>query len=154
SRPALRGLSVDVFPRVETLRFTRHPGGMMRTFMPALFLKEHALMNQEPSLNPHRREAFRISMATAGWAALSLSGAALGTEDEKAKAAGVRAKAEDVRSIESIVAAIYDVISGPPGDRDWDRMRSLFHPGARLIPCLATPQDRERGMTSSRVLTV
>jgi len=41
----------------------------------------------------------------------------------------------DVGSPEQIVAALYDVISGPAGKkRDWDRMRSLFIPGARLIP--------------------
>lgn len=33
------------------------------------------------------------------------------------------------------MAAVYDVISGPAGQkRDWDRFRSLFIPGARLIP--------------------
>lgn len=41
----------------------------------------------------------------------------------------------DVNSIDTIIAAVYDVISGPAGKkRDWDRMRSLFVPGARLIP--------------------
>lgn len=41
----------------------------------------------------------------------------------------------DVASIDSIIAALYDVISGPAGKkRDWDRFRSLFAPGARLIP--------------------
>ncbi len=41
----------------------------------------------------------------------------------------------DVESIEAIIAAAYDVISGPAGKkRDWDRNRSLFFPGARLIP--------------------
>lgn len=41
----------------------------------------------------------------------------------------------DVASIDAIVAALYDVISGPAGEkRDWDRFRSLFIPGARLIP--------------------
>ena len=45
------------------------------------------------------------------------------------------ARASDVASVESIIAAVYDVISGPAGQkRDWDRMRSLFAPGARLIP--------------------
>lgn len=40
----------------------------------------------------------------------------------------------DVASSESIIAALYDVISGPAGqDRDWQRFRSLFAPGARLI---------------------
>lgn len=41
----------------------------------------------------------------------------------------------DVTSIDAIVAALYDVISGPAGQkRDWDRFRGLFAPGARLIP--------------------
>ena len=41
----------------------------------------------------------------------------------------------DVASMDAIMAAVYDVISGPKGQkRDWDRMRSLFVPGARLIP--------------------
>ncbi|MGH7458210.1 MAG: hypothetical protein ACREKN_03885 [Longimicrobiaceae bacterium] len=41
----------------------------------------------------------------------------------------------DVRSIDAIVAALYDVISGRVGEpRDWNRFRSLFHPQARLIP--------------------
>ena len=41
----------------------------------------------------------------------------------------------DVESIDAIIAAAYDVISGPAGTkRDWDRERSLFIPGARLIP--------------------
>jgi len=45
------------------------------------------------------------------------------------------AKTEDVASIDAIIAALYDVISGPAGEkRDWDRMRSLFIPEGRLMP--------------------
>jgi hypothetical protein len=41
----------------------------------------------------------------------------------------------DVASVDAIMAAVYDVISGPAGQpRDWNRFRSLFAPGARLIP--------------------
>lgn len=44
------------------------------------------------------------------------------------------ARPSDVASIESIIAALYDVISGPAGqDRDWNRFRSLFTSSARLI---------------------
>jgi hypothetical protein len=44
----------------------------------------------------------------------------------------------DVKSIDAIVAAAYDGISGPAGKkRDWDRERSLYMPGARLIPLAA-----------------
>jgi hypothetical protein len=42
------------------------------------------------------------------------------------------AKPDDVNSLDSILKAIYDVISGPAGDRDWNRFRSLFVPEARL----------------------
>jgi hypothetical protein len=45
------------------------------------------------------------------------------------------AKPADVKSIDAIVSAIYDVISGPAGKaRDWNRFRSLFIPDARLMP--------------------
>ena len=41
----------------------------------------------------------------------------------------------DVESIDAIIAATYDVISGPASKpRDWERERSLFYPGARLMP--------------------
>ena len=56
----------------------------------------------------------------------------------------IQAKPEDVNSIEAILAATYDVISGPAGKkRDWDRFRSLFYPGARLIPTGKRPNESE-----------
>ena len=54
------------------------------------------------------------------------------------KAAERSVNPADVESIDAIIAAAYDVISGPAGKkRDWDRERSLFFPGARLIPTAA-----------------
>jgi hypothetical protein len=48
------------------------------------------------------------------------------------------AKPADVASPEAILAAAYEVISGPAGHpRDWDRFRSLFVADARLIPTSA-----------------
>jgi hypothetical protein len=45
------------------------------------------------------------------------------------------AKPEDVNSVDAIISAVYNVISGPKGQaRDWNRMRSLLLPSARLIP--------------------
>ena len=39
----------------------------------------------------------------------------------------------DLAEIDRTVLAVYDVISGPPGQkRDFDRMRSLFAPGATM----------------------
>jgi hypothetical protein len=50
------------------------------------------------------------------------------------------ANPSDVESIDAIIAAAYDVISGPAGKkRDWDRERSLFFPGARLMPTATVP---------------
>lgn len=44
-----------------------------------------------------------------------------------------KAKKADVESVDSLMAALYDVISGPAGKaRDWDRFRSLFLPEGRL----------------------
>lgn len=41
----------------------------------------------------------------------------------------------DVASEDAIITALYAVISGPPGQaRDWDRLRSLFAPSARMVP--------------------
>jgi hypothetical protein len=62
------------------------------------------------------------------------------------------AKPADVSSIDAILAALYDVISGPAGQpRDWARMRSLFVPGARLMP--TRPQIGGNG-TALRMLEV
>ncbi|MBZ5522573.1 MAG: hypothetical protein LAP21_10080 [Acidobacteriia bacterium] len=51
------------------------------------------------------------------------------------------ARPGDVDTVEHLLAAVYDVISGPAGQaRDWDRFRSLFYPGvARLIPSGRNP---------------
>jgi hypothetical protein len=49
------------------------------------------------------------------------------------------AKPEDVKSQDAILGAIYDVISGPAGDRDWKRFRSLFLPQARFTHVSAAP---------------
>lgn len=61
------------------------------------------------------------------------------------------AKPEDVGSIDAIITALYDVISGPAGQaRDWDRMRSLFIPGGRLMPTGVRPD----GSVVTRILEV
>ncbi len=45
------------------------------------------------------------------------------------------ADSADVKTLDGIMHAIYDVISGDTSQaRNWDRFRSLFAPGARLIP--------------------
>jgi hypothetical protein len=58
---------------------------------------------------------------------------------------------KDVGSLDSIMKAVYDVISGDAGkERDWDRFRSLFHKDARLIP---SGKNAQTGVIGARVLT-
>lgn len=50
------------------------------------------------------------------------------------------ARPADVASPDAVIAALYDVISGPAGQaRDWDRLRSLFAPTARMVPVVPRP---------------
>jgi hypothetical protein len=57
-------------------------------------------------------------------------------------ASNYQARTADVESVDGIVAALYDVISGPAGKpRDWDRMRSLFAPEGRLMAVGARPDS-------------
>ena len=52
----------------------------------------------------------------------------------------------DVTTIDSIIPVLYATISGPVGaPRQWDRMLSLFHPEARLIPTGCDTAGRCRG---------
>lgn len=58
---------------------------------------------------------------------------------------------KDVASLDSIMKAVYEVISGDAGQkRDWDRFRSLFHKDAKLIP---TGKNAQTGVTGARFLT-
>lgn len=56
----------------------------------------------------------------------------------------------DVASVDAIVAALYDVISGPVGHkRDWNRLRSLFVPGGKMIPVV----PRQEGGYAPRIVS-
>lgn len=57
----------------------------------------------------------------------------------------------DTASVDGVVAALYDTISGPAGKtRDWDRLRALFRPDGRMI----VHGPNKEGGTTTRVLTV
>lgn len=67
------------------------------------------------------------------------------------QAVPAQARAADVNTVDGIVAALYDVISGPAGQpRDWDRMRSLFAADARMVVVGPRPD----GTVALRTLTV
>jgi hypothetical protein len=63
---------------------------------------------------------------------------------------GAPPRPADVASTQAIVNALYDVISGPAGPRNWERFTSLFFPGARLIQSQARPD----GTINHRVFSV
>jgi hypothetical protein len=82
--------------------------------------------------------------------ALALSRPALAQEGQAAAPpAPPAADPGDVESIDAIIAALYDVISGPAGERDWDRFRSLFAPRATMSPMAPRPD----GSMPVRVIT-
>jgi hypothetical protein len=66
------------------------------------------------------------------------------------------AKPKDVKSPKAILNAVYDVISGGKGQaRDWNRMRSLFVPDARLIPAITVAaKDGKPAHVDAVILTI
>lgn len=57
----------------------------------------------------------------------------------------------DVASIDGIIKALYEVISGDAGvKRDWNRFRSLYYPGAKMVP---TGTNQKTGKTIARYLS-
>jgi hypothetical protein len=80
-----------------------------------------------------------LSLTSANRGQNTLRASTMTTEQETQQktepvAAPPQAKPEDVASMDAILAALYDVISGPAGKkRDWNRMRSLFIPEGRLM---------------------
>jgi hypothetical protein len=61
------------------------------------------------------------------------------------------AKPADVATVDGIIAALYDTISGTAGQpRDWDRLRSLFKPEGRMV---VHGPNKEGGM-NTRIMKV
>lgn len=57
----------------------------------------------------------------------------------QADGAGSAPRSSDVATIDGVIAALYESISGPAGARDWDRFYSLMLPGAFLAPSQPRP---------------
>jgi len=91
-----------------------------------------------------------MAVAPASGQATSAAPAASPLSPKGASSPAPEANPADVASIDAILHAAYDTISGPAGkQRDWNRFRSLFAAGARLIPTIPA---QEGGFTT-RVLT-
>jgi hypothetical protein len=49
----------------------------------------------------------------------------------------------DVATVDAILHALYETVSGPVGQpRDWERFRSLFLAGGRLMPIVSIPDEK------------
>lgn len=76
--------------------------------------------------------------------------AAFAAAPSQAQTTSIVARTSDVATIDSIITALYAVISGPVGEpRQWERFTTLFHPDARLVPTRCPGA----GPCSLRVLT-
>lgn len=97
------------------------------------------------------KTSLTTTMAAALWLAICVCASAQNAQPspQAAPATAASAKPGDVDSIEHIVAAVYDVISGPAGPRDWSRFNSLFYAGSRMT---STRRD-DKGEISARVFT-
>ncbi|HXG43696.1 MAG TPA: hypothetical protein VNJ71_02945 [Gemmatimonadales bacterium] len=105
-----------------------------------------------PHRSPWRRPAVAARFALL-LAALAPASARLGAQGRPPGAEPERPAAApaDIASEVAIIQALYEVISGPKGQaRDWNRFRSLFAEGARLIPAGRRPN----GESGLRVLDV
>jgi hypothetical protein len=93
---------------------------------------------------PVRRPGAALLVAAGLFVAVAPADAQVGARST-ADAGVPEARPEDVASIDAILAAVYDAISGPAGEaRDWDRFRSLFLPEARLVPTGRAPDGTVR----------
>jgi hypothetical protein len=93
---------------------------------------------------------FRSTFRTYAVAAAALATVAAAAGAQGTPAAAPAAAPADVQSVDAIIKTLYDVISGPAAQaRDWNRFRSLFAPGARLIPTGRRPD----GTASMRTMT-
>jgi hypothetical protein len=80
----------------------------------------------------------------------AMAGGAL-AQPVEARPASPAAVPADAASIDAVIAALYDTISGPAGKaRDWDRLRALFRPDGKMI----VHGRNKEGVFLTRVLSV
>ena len=92
-----------------------------------------------------RFQALAVAVGLVSVAIVSPSGASAQTAGAATPAPAAAARASDVSSPDAIIGALYASISGGAGEkRNWDRFRSLFVPGARLIPTGGPPGQPAR----------
>ena len=80
--------------------------------------------------------AFRTFSVVVGWGSIwATSVAGQEAQPDPVRVSEIEPLAADVESIDGIVAAFYDVISGPSGEpRQWDRDATLYPPNVQFTP--------------------
>lgn len=98
----------------------------------------------------------KIAMTVCGLTALFATGFAMSQVQKKVHVDRpiIPARLEDVSTIEGIVKASYETISGGAGvPRDWGRDRTLFDPNSRSVAVSVNPKTgavRTHGMTEQQ----
>lgn len=85
-------------------------------------------------LNPNPTPAQQV--VRAAWLGAS--------EKPEAQGKTVEANPSDVATLDGMVKALYEVISGPAGPRNWDRFRSLYHKDAYMAAMGSTPTGEKK----------
>ncbi|MCK5438754.1 MAG: hypothetical protein KAI97_02365 [Gemmatimonadetes bacterium] len=80
--------------------------------------------------------AFRTLSVVVGWGSIwATFVAGQEAQPDPVRVSEIEPLAADVESIDGIVAAFYDVISGPSGEpRQWDRDATLYPPNVQFTP--------------------
>lgn len=92
-----------------------------------------------------RRAVFARSACAGVFAVFVAAGVAAAQQPTGSAGAGPAPDPADVTSIDAIIGALYASISGPVGQaREGDRLRSLFLPGAHMIPTGRAPDGTGR----------
>lgn len=96
--------------------------------------KQETLTLSAPAMKVEKTEENKLElMDNASAEQLQVRHAWLGIRAPvQASPGSIQADPKDVADINGIVSALYDVISGPAGPRNWDRFKSLFYPGAKM----------------------
>lgn len=93
----------------------------------------------------------QVALATIGFLLTSSPRLLAAQAAEAADTMPPPARPEDVASVDAIMTSAYEANSGPAGVHDMRRLRSLFIPGARLIP---TGRPDSTGQIHFRVYSV
>ena len=97
-----------------------------------------------------KKQIFTLALMIMALAGSSMAQVSKETVTKKEKPKVYKANPEDVGSIDAIIKATYDVISGGVGEkRDWNRFHSLFYKNARMMPL----GKNRQGVTGMRQFT-